>query len=183
MSKSKQRIFLTESEADLLIASAGQVGRNRHRDRTMLLIAYSHGLRVSELANLTWTQVDLEAGNIYVNRVKNGVPSTHPLRSKEIRALRKIKKDYPHSRHVFVSERGAPLTPRTVQHIVKRAGQKASLDINVHPHMLRHGCGYRLANRGIDTRSIQAYLGHRNIQNTTKYTELSPSRFNNFWED
>lgn len=180
---SKQRIFLTESEADLLIASAGQIGRNKHRDRTMLLVAYSHGLRVSELVNLTWTQIDFDAGNIYLDRIKNGIPGTHPMRSKEIRALRKIHKDKPHSRYIFISERGAPLTPRTVQHIVRRAGVKARLDVTVHPHMLRHGCGYRLANMGVDTRAIQAYLGHRNIQNTTKYTELSPRRFEKFWND
>ncbi len=178
-----KRIFLTESEADLLIAAAGQVGRNGHRDRTMLLMTYTHGLRVSELCSTAWSQIDLNAGNIYVDRIKGGVPSTQPLRSQEIRALRKMRKTNPHARFVFLSERGAPITPRTVQHIVRRAGEKARLDIRVHPHMLRHGCGYRLANRGIDTRSIQAYLGHRNIQNTTKYTELSPTRFNKFWED
>lgn len=179
----KPRDYLTEQEVERLIHAAGQVGRNPHRDRTMLLMAYSHGLRVSELVTLNWGHINLEEGTIHCGRVKNGIPSVHPLRSREIRALRKIRKARPYARFVFLSERGAPLTTRAVQHIVRRAGQKAGIGWPVHPHMLRHSCGYRHANAGQDTRAIQAYLGHRSIQHTVRYTQLSPERFNNFWKD
>ena len=179
----KPRDYLTEQEAERLIHAAGQVGRNPHRDKAMILVAYTHGLRVSELVALTWGHVHLDDGTIHINRAKNGVPSVHPLRGREIRALRKIRRDNPYARHVFISERKGPLTTRAVQHIVRRAGQKAGIDWPIHPHMLRHSCGYHHANNGQDTRAIQAYLGHRSIQHTVRYTQLAPERFNNFWQD
>jgi site-specific recombinase XerD len=62
-----------------------------------------------------------------------------------------------------------------------RIGARAEMPFPVHPHMLRHGCGYALANAGHDTRALQAYLGHKNIQHTVRYTELAPDRFRDFW--
>jgi type 1 fimbriae regulatory protein FimB/type 1 fimbriae regulatory protein FimE len=82
---------------------------------------------------------------------------------------------------VFTSERGAPFTRAGFSRLVERAGEAAELGFKVHPHMLRHACGFALANKGHDTRALQAYLGHKNIQHTVRYTELSPDRFKDFW--
>jgi type 1 fimbriae regulatory protein FimB/type 1 fimbriae regulatory protein FimE len=148
-----------------------------------MLIAYRHGLRVSELVALRWDQVDLKAGLLHVARLKNGLASTHPIRGPELRALRELARDYPSSPYLFVSELGGPMTPATVRKLIARAGEKAKLPFPIHPHMLRHSTGYKLANDGHDTRSIQQYLGHRNITHTVRYTELSPERFKGFWKD
>ena len=75
------------------------------------------------------------------------------------------------------------MTDSNVRKMIARAGMEAALPFPVHPHMLRHACGYKLANDGHDTRSIQQYLGHRNITHTTRYTELAADRFNGFWKD
>ena len=179
----RSREFLTADEVDRLMAAAGSTGRHRHRDRTLILLAYRHGLRVSELVSLRWDQVDLKQGHLHVTRLKNGTPSTHPVRGPEIRALRRLKREYPDTPYLFVTERGGPLTASTVRKLIARAGREAEFPFSVHPHMLRHGTGFYLANQGIDTRTIQHYLGHRNIQHTVRYTELSPDRFNGFWAD
>jgi len=179
----RSREYLTPVEIDALIKGAKSVGRHTHRDGTLILIAYRHGLRVSELVSLRWDQVNLKQGRLHVNRKKNGWPSTHPLRGPEIRALRRLQRDYPYSPYVFTTERKGPLTTSTVRKLITRAGQKAKLTFPVHPHMLRHACGYKLANDGQDTRAIQHYLGHRNITHTCRYTELASERFNRFWQD
>ena len=179
----RSREYLTPAEVQKLIDHAGKLGRHCQRDAALLMLAYRHGLRVSELVALRWDMVDLKQGRLHVNRLKNGITSVHPLRGPELRALRKLERDYPETNYVFVSERKGPLTTDTVRKLVARAGQTAGLSFTVHPHMLRHACGYKLANDGHDTRSIQQYLGHRNIQNTVRYTELSPTRFKDFWRD
>ena len=178
----RSREYLTPKEVDKLLATARKLGRHGHRDRTLTLVMYRHGLRVSELVRLRWDQVDLDTGLIHINRLKNGTPSTHPLGGEEIRALRKLKRDYPATQYVFVTERKGPMTDSAVRKLIARAGREARLDFPVHPHMLRHACGFKLANDGHDTRAIQHYLGHRNIQHTVRYTELAPERFKNFWE-
>ncbi|MGB9429073.1 MAG: tyrosine-type recombinase/integrase [Gammaproteobacteria bacterium] len=170
-------------EVDALMEAAAKVGRHGHRDQTLILLAYRHGLRVSELASLRWDMIDLKAGHLHVVRVKSGTPSVHPLRGPELRALRRVLREYPASPYVFVTERGGPLTTSTVRKLVARAGKKARLPFPIHPHMLRHSAGYKLAQDGQDTRAIQHYLGHKNIQHTVRYTELSTSRFKNFWVD
>jgi len=147
----------------------------------MILIAYRHGLRASEICDLRWEQFDFTSATLHVRRVKNGKPSTHPLRGDELRALRKLERDAEALPFAFVSERGAPFTTDSFNWMVKRAGKKAGLPLQVHAHMLRHACGYKLAADGQDTRSIQDYLGHRNIQHTVRYTELSPERFRRFF--
>lgn len=179
----RTREHLTPQEVDKLITAAGRLGRYGHRDATLILIAFRHGLRVSELVALRWDQADLEQGLLHVTRLKNGVPSTHPLRGPEIRALRRLRREYGLSPYVFTTERRGAMTDSSVRKIIARAGDRAGLGFPVHPHMLRHACGFKLANEGHDTRAIQHYLGHRNIQHTVRYTELAADRFKAFWKD
>jgi integrase len=179
----RTREYLTAAEVERLLAAAGG-NRWGHRDATMILVAYRHGLRASELVDLRWDQVDFRTATLHVRRVKQGTPSTHPILGDELRALRRLQRDQePKSHFVFTSERGAPFTTAGFARMIERAGIEAKLGFKVHPHMLRHACGYALANRGHDTRALQAYLGHRNIQHTVRYTELAPTRFKNFWRD
>jgi len=179
----RSREHLTPQEVDKLIQAASGLGRYGHRDGTLILLAYRHGLRVSELVALRWDQLDLEQGLLHVSRLKNGVPSTHPLRGPEIRALRRLRREYAPSPYVFTTERRGAITASSVRKIISRAGDTARLGFPVHPHMLRHACGFKLANEGHDTRAIQHYLGHRNIQHTVRYTELAANRFKAFWRD
>lgn len=182
-SEFRSREYLTTDEVDQLAAAAKATGRHGHRDMIMIIMMFRHGLRVSELIGLRWDMIDLKQGLLHVTRLKNGTPSVHPLRGPEIRGLRRLQRDYPESPYVFVTERKGPLTTATVRKIVARAGQEADLPFPVHPHMLRHSTGFKLANDGHDTRAIQHYLGHKNIQHTVRYTELSPDRFRSFWMD
>jgi type 1 fimbriae regulatory protein FimE len=179
----RSREYLTEKEVERLMESAARLGRHGLRDASLILLAYRHGLRVSELVSIRWEQVDLQQGLLHVIRRKHGIASVHPLRGPELRALRRLLRDYPKTAYVFVSERKAPLTADVVRKIIGRAGVEAGIEFSVHPHMLRHATGYKLANDGQDTRAIQHYLGHRNIQHTARYTELAPGRFKNFWQD
>jgi type 1 fimbriae regulatory protein FimB/type 1 fimbriae regulatory protein FimE len=165
------------------LLQAALTGRHGHRDRTLLLLMYRHGLRVTEAISLRWEQIDLKAGLLAVQRLKQGVPSTHPLRGTELRALRQLRREWPDGPYLFVSERGGPMTASNVRKLVTRTGLEANLPLPIHPHMLRHACGYKLANEGHDTRSLQHYLGHKNIAHTVRYTEMSPDRFKGFWTD
>ncbi len=179
----RSREHLTEDEVERLVKAA-RGNRYGHRDGTMILLAFRHGLRVSEVTGLRWEQVDLDRAILHVRRVKQGTPSTHPLTGRELRALRRLRREAGSpSPFVFLSERGAPFAADGFAKMVQRAGVAAGLELKVHPHMLRHSCGYKLANDGVDTRAIQGYLGHRSITHTTRYTELSPTRFNGFWKD
>jgi integrase len=178
----RTREHLTADEVERLIKAAG-ANRYGARDALMVLLAYRHGLRAAEVVDLRWEQVDFKTGSLHVRRAKNGTPSTHPLTGRELRALRKHQRESAKSAFVFVSERGAPLTAPGFSRMVERAGVAAKLGIKAHAHMLRHATGFKLANDGIDTRSLQAYLGHRNIQNTTRYTALAPDRFKGFFRD
>lgn len=179
----RSREHLFPSEVAAMVSAAKKAGRHGLRDSTLILMTYRHGLRVSELVALRWEQIDFVGGTIYVNRLKHGVSSTHPLRGLELRALRQLQRDYPDSNYLFVTERGTVMASATARGIIERAGVQAELSLSVHPHMLRHACGFYLASRGHDTRAIQAYLGHRNIQHTVRYTELSSKRFQDFWLD
>ena len=182
-SRRRQREYLTVKEIELLMDAARQRGRYGHRDATMILIAYRHGLRASELCALRWDQMDFSRGLLHVQRLKNGTPSVHPMGGTEIRALRRLKREELESRHIFLTERRAPMTTAGFRKMLGRIGKEAEFPFPVHPHMLRHACGYKLANDGQDTRAVQHYLGHKNIQHTVRYTELSPERFKSFWED
>jgi integrase len=163
------------------MAAARKYGRYGHRDATMILITYRHGLRASEVCDLQWHQVELGAGRLHVRRAKRGTPSVHPMQGDEIRALRRLQREQPGGPHVFVSERGAPMTAKSFHTLISRLGERARMPFPIHPHMLRHACGYAPANAGHDTRALQAWLGHRNIQHTVRYTELAPDRFRDFW--
>ena len=179
----RAREYLTDAEVNRLIAAAGR-NRYGHRDATMLLVAYRHGLRAAELVTLRWDAIDFAHGRLHVRRVKGSAESVHPLSGRELRALRRLRREQqPPSPFLFTSERGAPFSPAGFRKMIARLGVSAGFGFPVHPHMLRHACGYQLANQGVDTRSLQAYLGHRNIQHTVRYTELAPTRFKNFWND
>jgi type 1 fimbriae regulatory protein FimB/type 1 fimbriae regulatory protein FimE len=179
----RSREHLTAAEVTRLIDAARTVGRHGQRDAALILVAYRHGLRVSELVGLCWDQVDFERATLHVNRIKRGDAATHPLAAVEVAALRELRTSNPESTRVFNSERRGPLTAATVRKIVARSGRIARLDFPVHPHMLRHATGYYLANNGVDTRTIQAYLGHRNIMHTVRYTQLAADRFRALWRD
>jgi integrase len=177
----RKREHLTPAEVARLI---GVAKGNRYglRDATMLLVAYRHGYRASEICDLEWSAIDFARAEMHVSRRKAGKPSTHPIRGDELRELRKLRKESA-GPFVFMSERGGPFTTDSFNWMVKRAGQKAKLPFQVHAHMLRHSAGYKLAGDGHDTRSIQDYLGHRDIRHTVRYTELSPRPFRDFWRD
>ncbi len=177
----RTREHLTEAEVERLMGAAGK-NRWGHRDASMVLVTYRHGLRAAELVDLRWDQVDFRTATLHVRRVKRGTPSTHPIAGDELRALRRLQREQePKSPFVFTSGRGAPFTTAGFARMIERAGVEARLAFKAHPHMLRHACGYALANKGHDTRALQAYLGHRNIQHTVRYADLSPTRFKDFW--
>ena len=178
-SELRPREHLTQREVEKLIEAA-KGNRWGQRDSTMLLMAFRHGLRASELCGLQWSDVEFTSGTLHLRRAKGGQTSTHPLLGDEMRALRALKRDAK-SPFIFVSERGAPFSVSGLQKLVERAGIAAKMPFKVHPHMLRHATGYALANKGTDTRTLQAYLGHRSIQSTVRYTELAPGRFKNLW--
>ncbi|MHC2291859.1 tyrosine-type recombinase/integrase [Bradyrhizobium barranii] len=177
----RTREYLTDDEVQTLIDVA-KANRYGHRDATMILLAYRHGFRASELIDLRWDQIEFSSATLHVRRVKQGTPSTHPIQGDELRALRRLRREqHPKSTFAFTSERGSPFTTAGFARMIERAGVTAKLEFKIHPHMLRHACGYALANKGHDTRALQAYLGHKNIQHTVRYTELSPTRFKDFW--
>ena len=179
----RSREHLTEREVGRLI-EAIKGNRWGHRDATMVLVTFRHGLRASELVDLRWDQVALEHALLHVRKLKNGSPATHPLTGKELRALRRLQREQElKSPFVFRSERGTPFTKRGFQAMVERAGKATGFNMKIHPHMLRHACGFKLANDGVDTRTIQAYLGHKSIQHTVRYTELAPTRFKSLFRD
>ena len=179
----RSRDYLTPNEVDQLIRAACHTGRYGHRDATMILMTYRHGFRVSELVALTWGQIHLQEGTLDVRRRKNGLHNTHPLWGPEIRALRRLRREWPDTNYLFLSERNAPLTARTFQQIVLRAGREAGISFPVNVHALRHACGYKLANDGQDLRTIASYLGHRTLQSTMRDTEVNARRFGRFWQD
>jgi integrase len=177
------RDYLRLEEVEAMIQAARTTGRHPVRDAAIILLMFRHGLRTAELIALRWHQVDLKAGYLDVHRVKRGHSAKHPLRGPQLRLLRELQRTYADSPYVFVSERKAPLSPRSIRAIVARVGQVAGLPFVPHPHQLRHACGYYLASCGHDTRAIQDYLGHKNIQHTVRYTAMAPHRFENFWHD
>ena len=178
-SELRPREHLTEREVEKLVEAAKG---NRHgaRDSTMVLIGFRHALRASELCELQWSDVEFESATLHIRRAKGGTTGTHPLLGDEMRALRTLKREAK-SPFIFVSERGAPFTVAGLAKLVERAGNAAKIGFKVHPHMLRHAAGFVLANKGVDTRTLQAYLGHRSIQSAVRYTELAPGRFKNLW--
>ena len=173
-----KRAWLTEAEVERLIKAA-----DKERDRAMILLGYRHGLRVSELIRLQWRQVDLDGARLQVERLKGSESGLHPLSGREVRALRKLRRSQPAgSRFVFPTRLEHPMTRQAFDKLLRKAGAAAGLD-GVHAHLLRHGCGFRLVNMGLDTLSLAAYLGHANIQNTKRYARMSATRFDGLWKD
>jgi integrase len=173
-----RRKYLSPDEARRVIEAAGQVGRNGERDKLLLMMMYRHGLRVSEAIDLRWTDFDLDAPKdraFWVRRLKGSVDSTHTMEPDTVRALKRLRANADGS-HVFRSERGGPMSVDAVQTICKRAGERAGLPFQVHPHQLRHACGFAMAEEGLDTRLIQDYLGHKDISNTVIYSATSQRR-------
>jgi type 1 fimbriae regulatory protein FimB/type 1 fimbriae regulatory protein FimE len=179
--------YLTEREVELLREAAGRIGRHRHRDRTMILIAFRHGLRVTELIRLRRKDINLPEQTIYVKRLKGSRSGTHDLARTEVTALKRLfkeSKEPGREDFLFQNERGGGLTRSAFFKLLSRAGRACDPPIAVHPHMLRHGCGYHLINQGEPTRRIQDHLGHRHIAVTEKYTELAPDRLRRkLWDD
>lgn len=178
------RKHLTQTEVARLI-EATKGNRNEARDRCLLLLMFRHGLRASEACAMRLSQVDLESRVLHVARLKRGLSTTHPLRPDEARAIKtwllKRKDMGANSDALFLSERKKPLDRRTVWALMRSYGKTAGLEVTVHPHMLRHACGFALADQGADTRLIQDYLGHRSIQHTVLYTAANPARFGKLW--
>jgi len=181
----KDRKHLVSAEVDKLI-DAAKDSRNAARDRCLLLLMFRHGLRVSEACGLKLSQVDIESRVLHVARLKKGLSTTHPLRTDEIRAIKTWlairAKAKPETDAFFISERRSPLSRKTAWLAIRNYGERAGLALPAHPHMLRHACGFALADQGADTRLIQDYLGHRNIQHTVVYTATNPARFERLWK-
>jgi type 1 fimbriae regulatory protein FimB/type 1 fimbriae regulatory protein FimE len=176
----RQREYLTEGEIDSLLATAGN-SRNPIRDRLLILMAFRHALRVSELVDIRWQQIDLDTATVHIRRAKNGTPGIHGLQGDELRLLRALRREHPHADFVFLSERKSPLSVDGAQKLIERLGVAAELPFPIHAHMLRHAAGYALAGRGIDTRTLQAFMGHRSIANTVVYTAVADKRIRNIW--
>src|SRR6266851_767789 len=178
------RSHLTGLEVGKLIA-ATRGSRNEARDRCLLLLMFRHGLRVSEACRLKLDQVDTKGRVLHVVRLKHGFSTTHPLRGDELKAigawLKQRARMKPTGKTFFVSEQRKPLHRSTINLILDTCSKAAALPFSAHPHMLRHACGFALADQGADTRLIQDYLGHRNIQHTVMYTATNPARFERLW--
>jgi len=162
------------------VDTAGE-SRNPVRDRLLILMAFRHALRVSELVGLRWERVHLDTATVHITRAKNGTPGNHGLQGDELRLLRALRREHPHSHFVFLSERKSPLSVDGAQKLIERLGEAAKLPFPIHAHMLRHAAGYALAARGVDTRTLQAFMGHRSIANTVVYTAVADKRIRNIW--
>ncbi|MEH4990356.1 tyrosine-type DNA invertase [Enterobacter asburiae] len=180
-----RRKYLTQSEVESLLETAKTSG-NPERDYCLIYMSFIHGFRVSEVRHLQLSDLDLNEGSLYIHRLKQGFSTSHPLLGKEVRAIKawlKVRRSMPgaESDWLFVSQKGTPLSRQRIYNLIQRLGEKAGLSLCSHPHMLRHACGFALADRGIDTRLIQDYLGHRNIRHTVRYTASNAERFEGVW--
>ncbi len=180
------RNYLTSTEVEALLSGVLD-GNNPERNHCMLMTAFFHGMRASELLDIRLSDLDLKGRVLYIRRLKNGFSTQHPLLTKEVQHLRRwlrirARQRYAdESDYLFISREGLPLTRQQFYNIMRQSGERANLSLSVHPHMLRHACGYALADAGIDTRLIQDYLGHRNIRHTVLYTASNSARFEGIW--
>lgn len=176
------RDYLTRDEVASLLRAAKK-SRHGVRNHAMILLAYRHGLRASEATGLRWSDLDLSTATIYCRRAKGSRSSLHPMKQDEVAALERVLRDrkLQASDCVFQSERAERMSRSAFWRIVVHAGERADLPVKAYAHLLRHSCGYFLANKGCDLRLIQDYLGHKQIQNTVRYTALNPARFAGLW--
>lgn len=179
----RTRDYLSEAEFRILLQGT-RGSRYRWRNTAMLMLTFYHGLRVSELCHLKRQDVDLTHGRLWITRLKGSLSTEQPLLTEERRALTRYLTQRGDSQlpWLFLSERGGQFTRFTINYLLRISGERAGLAFRVHPHMLRHGCGYALANRGYDLRLIQDYLGHRDPKHTTRYTRTAANRFEGLWE-
>ena len=182
-----RRRFLTAKEVQAMMQAARQ-GPTGERDYCLILLAFRHGMRISELLDLHYHDLDLHEGRVNVRLLKNGFSTIHPLRFDEREAIERWSlvragwKAADKTDALFISRRGTALSRQQAYRIIRSAGENAGTVTHTHPHMLRHACGYELAERGTDTRLIQDYLGHRNIRHTVRYTASNAARFAGIWE-
>jgi integrase len=181
----RARKHLTPSEVAALLKAARHSGRYQLRDELAVLLAYRHGLRATELVSLMWSQIDLRGATLMVSRAKGGFNTEHPLRSIELRLLGRLRRENPEAAYVLMSERGTPWSTSNWRKVLTRLAKTAgpAIAITVNPHALRHACGFYLAGKGVDTRALSHYLGHRSLQSTERYTAQSSARFKDFWRD
>jgi type 1 fimbriae regulatory protein FimB/type 1 fimbriae regulatory protein FimE len=180
----RTREHLTEAEIDQLLVALRR-NRHGHRDWLIGLVIYRHGLRVSEACDLRWDDLDLPKRTMICRRLKGSADSSHYLERDEVNGLRLLQRQQQATgksqAYVFVNERGEPFKRMGIARMIERAGKAAQLPFPIHVHMLRHSTGYALANRGMDTRRLQHYLGHASITNTVRYTKMSPEPFRDIW--
>ena len=161
----RNRNFITVPELELLTKACNKT-RHPIRNQAIIQTMFWHGLRVSELCQL-----------------KSSLPTTHPVRPEVLRTLKRYLKNRDSQlRTLFINERGDQFDRSSINYLLKMLSKRAGLLFSVNPHMLRHGCGYALANMGHDTRLIQDFLGHKNIQHTVIYTRTSAKRFEEIWD-
>lgn len=172
--------YLTPGEVKALL-DAAKAGRHGERDHLLLMMMFRHGLRVSEATSLRRDELDLDRARLWVRRLKGGLSVEHPIPGDELRAVRRYlavrRGELP---WLFLSERGQPLTRQAVNYLVTTAAERAGLQ-GVHPHTLRHSCGFCLADKGAELRTIQDYLGHRDPKHTVHYTRTAGRRFEGLW--
>lgn len=180
----RPREYLTPDEMQRVLQAAKKSGGiPAARNFTLLLVCYRHGLRAGEASGLLWSDVELKRERLHVRRLKDGDPGVHRLQKDEVKALRQLRKDYPENRHVFIGERGNRLSVSGIRQIVQHAGEAAGLDFPIHAHVLRHFCGYALADQGWDILRIKDWLGHVCVSSSALYAKLSPHKFDGAWRD
>jgi type 1 fimbriae regulatory protein FimB len=184
----RSREYLTQDEVDKLLVASKSTSRNPIRDYCILLLMFRHGLRVSELCQLKLADINLDINVFHVQRLKGCDSGPHQLYNGESPAIKawlvqRAKMNPPATvETLFISERRQPLSRCTVWLMISQVAKTAGLEhLAIHPHMLRHSCGYGLVNKGTDIRVIQAYLGHRSISSTVRYTKLDSKRFAKLW--
>jgi site-specific recombinase XerD len=178
MSLLGDRKYLLKSEMSALLASASRDRPWGKRNHLLILMSYNHGLRATEALNLKWSDIDYDHQTVWIRRIKGSVSGLHPLVNNEFKLLLEWRQSYSvGSPFVFCKTNGDKLTYAGMYYLVVNAGLRAVPVVNCHPHMLRHSCGFKLANAGVDTRRIQKWLGHEQIGNTVVYTDLAPSAF------
>ena len=193
----RPREYLSETEVERLVSTALKEGHQRRQSKSqgrnrgahslrnalMVLLAFRHALRVSELISLRWDDIDFREQTLHCRRLKNGIDGRHPLGSRELKLLNRLRKEQVSLRYVFMSERGSPITSSSFLKLIRRLGEQSGFQFPIHPHMLRHSLGTALVSKEVPIRNIQVFMGHRQIQNTIRYAALSPQPHRNYWRD